>query len=100
MLQCAYRPFHGRNKRQANSQAVLAEEILMNDAQTGTAGGASRTSGRIQSLDQFRGYTVVGMLLVNFLGSFEACPQVLRHSHDYCSRLSAVWHYTQTGSAS
>jgi len=25
--------------------------------------------GRITSLDQFRGYTVVGMLFVNFLGS-------------------------------
>ncbi len=27
---------------------------------------------RIASLDQFRGYTVAGMILVNFIGGFEA----------------------------
>ena len=27
---------------------------------------------RIVSLDQFRGYTVAGMLLVNFIGGFQA----------------------------
>ena len=32
------------------------------------------TTGRIESLDQFRGYTVAGMFVVNFLGSFDATP--------------------------
>lgn len=45
---------------------------------------------RLPSLDQFRGYTVVGMLLVNFVGSFAACPQVLKHSHDYLSYADTI----------
>lgn len=51
---------------------------------------APRTQTRIVSLDQFRGYTVVGMLLVNFLGGYDACPQVLKHSHDYCSYADTI----------
>lgn len=45
---------------------------------------------RLLSLDQFRGYTVVGMLLVNFLGSFAVCPKVLSHSHDYVSYADTI----------
>ncbi len=64
-----------------------------------TSGGAppapphparGRESDRIVSLDQFRGYTVVGMLLVNFLGGFAACPTVLRHTHDYISYADTI----------
>ncbi len=36
---------------------------------------------RIISLDQFRGYTVAGMFLVNFVGNLKSFPQVLKH-HD------------------
>ncbi len=50
----------------------------------------SQPSERLTSLDQFRGYTVVGMLLVNFLGSYDACPTVLRHSHDYVSYADTI----------
>ncbi len=42
-------------------------------------------SARIASLDQFRGYTVVGMLFVNFLNGFEAWPSILKHHNTYCS---------------
>ena len=45
---------------------------------------------RIVSLDQFRGYTVAGMLLVNFLGGFVACPHHLKHSHDYFSYADTI----------
>ncbi len=45
---------------------------------------------RILSLDQFRGYTVAGMLLVNFLGSFAVTPVVLLHRHDYCSYADTI----------
>src|SRR5262249_30690171 len=31
---------------------------------------------RLVSLDQFRGYTVAGMFLVNFLGRFNECPEI------------------------
>jgi len=45
---------------------------------------------RLTSLDQFRGYTIVGMLLVNFFGSYQCCPYVLLHKHDYCSYADTI----------
>ncbi len=51
---------------------------------------SAKSQTRLVSLDQFRGYTVVGMLLVNYLGGYEACPQVLKHSHDYCSYADTI----------
>lgn len=45
---------------------------------------------RLTSLDQFRGYTMLGMLLVNFLGGFTVCPKILTHSHDYCSYADTI----------
>lgn len=48
------------------------------------------TPSRLTSLDQFRGYTMLGMLLVNFLGSYDVCPRILRHTHDYCSYADTI----------
>ncbi|MDY3553843.1 heparan-alpha-glucosaminide N-acetyltransferase domain-containing protein [Gemmata sp. JC717] len=48
---------------------------------------------RLASLDQFRGYTVLGMLLVNFVGSFaviKADVPVLAHHHTYCSYADTI----------
>ena len=45
---------------------------------------------RIVSLDQFRGYTVVGMLLVNFIGRFDAAAGVLKHHHDHISYADTI----------
>ena len=45
---------------------------------------------RLASLDQFRGYTVIGMLLVNYFGGYTVCPQVLKHTHDYCSYADTI----------
>ena len=45
---------------------------------------------RLQSLDQFRGYTVAGMWLVNFVGGYAAMPQILKHTHDYCSYADTI----------
>ncbi len=45
---------------------------------------------RIASLDQFRGYTVAGMFLVNFMGSFAACPVVMKHHHTYLSYADTI----------
>jgi predicted acyltransferase len=38
--------------------------------------------GRIVSMDQFRGYTVAGMFLVNFVGGYAAIAEVLKHHSD------------------
>lgn len=56
----------------------------MNDPSVRPAGG------RIVSLDQFRGYTVAGMLLVNFVGGHAAAPAVLKHHHTYCSYADTI----------
>jgi hypothetical protein len=33
---------------------------------------------------------MLGMLLVNFLGSYSVCPRLLRHTHDYCSLADVI----------
>lgn len=42
-------------------------------------------SSRLASLDQFRGYTVLGMFLVNFVSGYSAVPRWLHFEHTYCS---------------
>jgi predicted acyltransferase len=44
----------------------------------------------VASLDQFRGYTVAGMLLVNFLGGYAAVPALLKHHNTYCSYADTI----------
>src|SRR3954469_9910141 len=41
--------------------------------------------GRLASLDQFRGYTVLGMFLVNFVAGYREVPRWLHFEHTYCS---------------
>ncbi len=45
---------------------------------------------RLASLDQFRGYTVLAMLAVNFLGSRAAVPPVFSHHNTYCSYADTI----------
>src|SRR6516162_9994029 len=52
--------------------------------------GVASPAGRIVSLDQFRGYTVAGMLLVNFLGGFAVVPAILKHHSTYCSYADTI----------
>ena len=47
-------------------------------------------SNRIASLDQFRGYTVAGMFLVNFLGGYLATPIILTHKNSFCSYADTI----------
>jgi predicted acyltransferase len=46
--------------------------------------------GRIESLDQFRGYTVAGMILVNLIGRFAVVPALLKHHNTYCSYADTI----------
>jgi len=46
--------------------------------------------GRIVSMDQFRGYTVAGMFVVNFLGGFVAIHPVLKHNNTYFSYADSI----------
>jgi predicted acyltransferase len=48
---------------------------------------------RLNSLDQFRGYTVLGMFLVNFVGGFAVIGHVLpvlKHHNTYCSYADTI----------
>jgi predicted acyltransferase len=47
-------------------------------------------AGRIVSLDQFRGYTVAGMLLVNFIGGFHEVGPIWKHHNTYCSYADTI----------
>ncbi|MFO0908185.1 MAG: hypothetical protein U0794_07475 [Isosphaeraceae bacterium] len=47
-------------------------------------------SPRIVSMDQFRGYTVAGMCLVNFLGGYAAIHPVLKHNNNYFSYADSI----------
>lgn len=48
------------------------------------------TSARILSLDQFRGYTVAGMFVVNFLGGLEITHHVLKHNNTHFSYADSI----------
>jgi len=45
---------------------------------------------RIASLDQFRGYTVAGMCLVNFLAPFLSTPAQLKHNESWFSYADSI----------
>ena len=45
---------------------------------------------RIVSMDQFRGYTVAGMFVVNFVGGLKALPEVLKHHDHYFSYADTI----------
>src|SRR5436309_5476504 len=47
-------------------------------------------SSRIISLDQYRGYTVAGMILVNYLGGFAVTPAVFEHHNTYFSYADTI----------
>lgn len=45
---------------------------------------------RINSMDQFRGYTVAGMIVVNFVGNLEAVHAVMKHHNTYFSYADTI----------
>mgnify|MGYP001567957177 CR=1 FL=1 len=51
---------------------------------------AGVVTARLASLDQFRGYTVLGMCVVNFLGNFTALPAAFKHHNTYCSYADTI----------
>ncbi len=45
---------------------------------------------RILSMDQFRGYTVAGMFVVNFLGGMAAIHSIFKHNNSYFSYADSI----------
>ncbi|MGE3819359.1 MAG: heparan-alpha-glucosaminide N-acetyltransferase domain-containing protein [Isosphaeraceae bacterium] len=54
------------------------------------AKGETSASSRIVSMDQFRGYTVAGMFVVNFLGGYAAIHPVMKHNNNYFSYADSI----------
>jgi predicted acyltransferase len=84
----------GRTDREGEAPA----EPVRHDSSAGYAGApashsryeSARTSSRIISLDQYRGYTVAGMILVNYLGGFAITPRVFEHHNTYFSYADTI----------
>ena len=55
-----------------------------------TPGNLNGNRERILSLDQFRGYTVAGMVLVNYLGDFKCIHPVFSHHNTYFSYADSI----------
>jgi predicted acyltransferase len=51
---------------------------------------ATAATERIASMDQFRGYTVAGMFVVNFLGGLTAIHAVFKHNNTYFSYADSI----------
>jgi predicted acyltransferase len=51
---------------------------------------AAPAKARIQSLDRFRGYTVVGMIFVNFVGGYAATHMLLKHHNTFFSYADTI----------
>ncbi len=51
---------------------------------------SSTQASRINSLDQFRGYNVAGMFIVNFLGSLTITHQILKHNNTHFSLADSI----------
>jgi predicted acyltransferase len=47
-------------------------------------------TGRIASMDQFRGYTVAGMFVVNFLAGLAVIPPIFKHHNTYFSYADSI----------
>src|SRR6266478_10199404 len=50
----------------------------------------AQPSARIISLDQYRGYTVAGMMVVNYLGGFAVAHAVFQHHNTYFSYADTI----------
>lgn len=68
---------------------MTAAAGLRRDPAAATSSPSGGT-GRIAALDQFRGYTVVGMIAVNYLGRFQAIHPILKHHNTYCSYADTI----------
>ena len=72
----------------------MASEIAATtNSQNGQEGTISSASNRLESLDQFRGYTVAGMFLVNFLGFYALVTGQfpnLKHHNTFCSYADTI----------
>jgi predicted acyltransferase len=53
-------------------------------------GGPTGTVERIASMDQFRGYTVAGMFVVNFLAGLTAVHALFKHNHTWFSYADSI----------
>jgi predicted acyltransferase len=74
----------------ALTEPLCWRKIWPPDLGESTPMSAGKASPRIASMDQFRGYAVAGMFLVNFLGGYAAIHPVLKHNDTYFSYADSI----------
>ena len=72
-----------RELLQCHSSPLFCKPILMHPT-------PASDSNRLAWLDQYRGYTVLAMFVVNFVGPLHAFPAWLKHHNTYCSYADTI----------
>src|SRR3972149_11153033 len=75
---------------QAHAARIGAERLPLGASEPMSITGRLSLSSRIASMDQFRGYTVAGMFVVNFLGHLAAIHAVMKHHNTYFSYADSI----------
>lgn len=65
-------------------------DVASTDPSKLAAESASPPTKRLGSLDQFRGYAVAGMFVVNYCGSLHAMPNWIKHHDSYFSYADSI----------
>ncbi len=73
-----------------NAKPAVALAPAPNAPSPAKSVSTSTTVGRIESMDQLRGYAIFGMILVNYLGNFHAFSQLIEHQHDRYSYADTI----------
>lgn len=70
---------------QSSANKIVRIYLKMTEAVASQAPERKPEPQRLESIDQFRGFTVAGMFLVNFVGGYACVPAFFRHHNTYCS---------------
>ncbi len=75
---------------QNTSRRLASEEYGLGDAIVRAKPHMDGDASRILSMDQFRGYTILGMVLVNFIGYFDKIHSFFKHNDNYFSYADSI----------
>jgi len=68
----------------------VTSSVALSAVETTEPAAKPTSSGRIVSMDQFRGYAVAGMFVVNFLAGLSVTHQVIKHNNTHFSWADSI----------
>ncbi len=80
----------GREFIASSENSVAAPPLQPAPTPKPASAAMPRTTERIASLDQLRGYAIFGMILVNYLGNFAFMPRFFEHQRDTFSYADTI----------